>query len=419
MSEETTVKHRLVQSAALAGVAIIAIMTASPGYAATIVSQASANALHVTLAANEAFDSGTVRATNDGSGESKTGETNPPVSVLGNQDLLDIGVLAQEAEAKMSGNKGISAACSGIAGDGGEVVEIGESGCLTPGSPIGASLANLDLTGVVTINPDSVLGPLAQINPLINTILDPLTSAISSGLENGLGALELGGTFGTVQAFCNATPGSATGRANIADTTLGFTFAGQSVNVATLPVNPPPNTHVLTNLSVVVTAILNGVRTDLNESIDGAGAGLNAIVDAVQQNLVDGLIAQIEPDLAPLEENVLDVVLNKQSHDPANSIQVTAIDLQLLPAAAQFIDGPLLGLEIANVSCGPNDRITSDNPNPPGNPNNPNLPEVPTVVDAGTSGTPAHDASGDWLAGGLLLLAGAATMIGYRRLASR
>jgi hypothetical protein len=41
------------------------------------------------------------------------------------------------------------------------------------------------------------------------------------------------------------------------------------------------------------------------------------------------------------------------------------------------------------------------------------------VVDAGTSGTASHDPSGDWLAGGLLLLAGAATMIGYRRLTNR
>lgn len=406
-------KHRYVQTAALAGAATIAIMTASPGYAATIVSQASANALHATLAGNEAFDSGTVKATNDGTGETKTGVTNPPISVLGNQDLLDIGVLAQEAEAKMSGDKGVSAACSGIAGDGGEVVEIGESGCLTPGSPIGVSLANLDLTGVVVINPASALGPLAELNPVLGPLLGQLTQPISEGLESALGALELGGAFGTVQAFCNATPGSATGRANIADSTLGLTVAGQTVNVLTLPVNPPPNTHLLTDLDVVLTAILDAVRTDLDESLNGAGAPLNALPEALQDQVVDTLIAEIAPQLAPLEENVLDVVLNKQTRMPANSIQVTAIDLQLLPAAAEFIDGPLVGLEIANVSCGPNARVTQDNPD------GPDLPDVPTVVDSGTSGTASHDASGDWLAGGLLLLAGAATMIGYRRLTSR
>jgi len=410
------VKHRFVQFVALAGVAAIAIMTASPGYAATIVSQASANALHATLAGNEAFDSGTVKATNDGTGETRTGETNPPISVLGNQDLLDIGVLAQEAEAKMNGNKGVSAACSGIAGDGGEVVEIGESGCLTPGSPVGVSLANLDLTGIVTINPTSALGPLAELNPTLEAVLGQLTAPISAGLEDALGALELGGTFGTVQAFCNATPGSASGRANIADSTLGLTVAGQTVNLLTLPVNPPPNTHLLTDLDVVLTAILNGVRTDLNESLDGAGAGLNLVIDALQEQIVDAIIAEVAPQLAPLEENVLDVVLNKQTRVPANSIQVTAIDLKVLPAAAEFVDGPLVGLEIANVSCGPNGRVTQDNPD---GPDQPELPDVPTVVDSGTSGTASHDASGDWLAGGLLLLAGAATMIGYRRFSNR
>jgi len=413
------VKHRLVQAAALAGAATITIMTASPGYAATIVSQASANALHATLAGNELFDTGTVAATNDGSGETKTGETNPPVSVLGNQDLLDVGVLAQEAEARLDGNKGVSAACSGIAGDGGEVVEIGESGCLTPGSPIGVSLANLDLTGIVTINPLSALGPLAELNPVLEGVLGQLTAPISQGLEDALGALELGGTFGTVQAFCTASPGSANGRANIADSTLGLTVAGETVNVLTLPVNPPPNTHLLTDLDVVLTAVLDGVRTDLNESLDGAGAGLNLIIDALQQDIVDAIVAEVAPQLAPLEDSVLDVVLNKQTRSPANSIQVTAIDLQVLPAAADFVDGPLVGLEIANVSCGPNGRTTQDNPDGPDGPDGPGLPDVPTVIDSGTNGPASHDASGDWLAGGLLLLAGAATMLGYRRLTSR
>jgi hypothetical protein len=410
------VKQRLIRSAALAGAAALTVMTASPGYAATIVSQSSANALTISLDGNDA-DSGTVTATNDGTGETKTGETNPPIAVLGNQDLLDIGVLAQEAEAKMSGKGGVSAACSGIAGDGGSVVTIGESGCLTPGSPIGVSLANLDLTGVEVTDPASALGPLAELNPVLEPILGQLTAPISAGLESALGPLELGGTFGTVQAFCNATPGSATGRANIADTTLGFTFAEQSVNVATLPVNPPPNTHVLTDLRVVVTAILDAVRTDLDESLNGAGAPLNALPEALQDEVVDTLIAEVAPQLAPLEENVLDVVLNKQTHSPANSIQVTAIDLQLLPAAAKFIDGPLLGLEIANVTCGPNGRVTDN----PGGPIDPGLPDVPTVVDSGTSGaaTAENDAIGDALAAGLLLLAGAATMIGYRRRMSR
>jgi hypothetical protein len=317
----------------------------------------------------------------------------------------------------MSGKGGVSAACSGIAGDGGSVVTIGESGCLTPGSPIGVSLANLDLTGVEVTDPASALGPLAELNPVLEPILGQLTAPISAGLESALGPLELGGTFGTVQAFCNATPGSATGRANIADTTLGFTFAEQSVNVATLPVNPPPNTHVLTDLRVVVTAILDAVRTDLDESLNGAGAPLNALPEALQDEVVDTLIAEVAPQLAPLEENVLDVVLNKQTHSPANSIQVTAIDLQLLPAAAKFIDGPLLGLEIANVTCGPNGRVTDN----PGGPIDPGLPDVPTVVDSGTSGaaTAENDAIGDALAAGLLLLAGAATMIGYRRRMSR
>jgi hypothetical protein len=407
------VKQRLIRSAALAGAAALTVMTASPGYAATIVSQSSANALTISLDGNDA-DSGTVTATNDGTGETKTGETNPPIAVLGNQDLLDIGVLAQEAEAKMSGKGGVSAACSGIAGDGGSVVTIGESGCLTPGSPVGVSIANLDLSGSVLIDPESALGGLAPLNEIMDQIVGPLTAAISGALEP-LGETGLGGTLGTVQAFCNATPGTADGDANIADSKLTLSLGGQTIDLVEFPASPPPNTKVVTDLDVVLRTILDALRVDLNNTLEGSLAPLSATIDPIQDQIVNTIVADIADQLAPLEENILDITLNKQSRPTATSIAVSAIDLRLLPAAAESMDGPLVGLEIANVTCRPKGRVTDN----PGGPTDPGLPDVPTVVDSGVDG--GAPAQYDWsdLAAGLLLLLGAAALIGYRRLPGR
>ena len=132
--------------------ALVAIPVAASS-ADPVVSQAEAEALELGIAGNP-FSTGVVRTTNDGSGEVKTGEVTPPIGVLGNQDVLDIGVLVQDAEAKVQNRNGVSKACSGVAGDGGQVATVGESSCITPGDPVGISIANLDLTGAVLIDPE-------------------------------------------------------------------------------------------------------------------------------------------------------------------------------------------------------------------------------------------------------------------------
>ncbi|HET7194119.1 MAG TPA: hypothetical protein VFI99_03935, partial [Nocardioides sp.] len=131
---------------ALSGVTVLALMTMGPALAADIISQASANALTIAVAGN-GQGSGTVTATHDGKHESVQGETAPPVHLLGGQQLLSAGVLAQEATAAADGDgAGSSAACAGIAGQGGSVAQIGDSSCLRPGQPIGLTFANLDLS---------------------------------------------------------------------------------------------------------------------------------------------------------------------------------------------------------------------------------------------------------------------------------
>lgn len=404
--------QRISRAGTVVGAATLMLLTAGPGSAATPVSQATATALTISVAASPA-DSGTTSATNDGSGEVKTGEANPPVSVLGNQQLLNLGVLAQDATAKVSGRDGVSAACSGVAGDGASVANVGDSNCLTPGRPVGISIANLDLTGAVLIDPESALGGLAGLNVVMDQLVGPLTSTISDALEP-LGETGLGGTLGAVQARCTARPGTASGTANIADTKLALSVGGQSIDLVELPASPPPNTHVVTDLDVVLNTVLDALRTDLNNTLDGALSGLSNVIDPVQDQIVDQLIAQVADQLAPLEENVLDIVLNKQVRPQRGAIEVTALDLQVLPAAAEFIDGSLVAAEIAKVTCGPSRRVgePGEGPGP--------KPDVPTVVDAGVAGDqPAGGDDAALWAAALLLLGAAAGLMGYRRLSRR
>ena len=94
-------KRRVLRYAGILGATTVAALVVAPAFAATTVSQSSARALNLNLAGNNITSGlGTVTATNDGTTESKTGPTDPPIGVLGNQGLLNLGVLVQEASAK-------------------------------------------------------------------------------------------------------------------------------------------------------------------------------------------------------------------------------------------------------------------------------------------------------------------------------
>ena len=320
-------KQHLVKVGALIGAATLVGLSMGPAAAAAPVSQATANGLTLAIAGSP-ISSGTVEATNDGTGEKKTGEVNPPVDVLENQDVLDIGVIAQDATALVENKNGVSRACSGVAGDGAVIGDVGESNCLTPGDPVGVNIANLDLTGSIVINPESPLGPLGVvIQPIWDEIVAPITAAIVDGLEP-LETTGLTGTLGAVQSRCVADPNSASGTANIADSKLALDIAGNSIDIVNFPANPNPNTKVVTDLDEVLDAILDATRVDINTTLDGLLAPLQAVIDPVQEQLVDNLIAQIADELGPLEDNILDGTLNKQTtSEGGKKIEVTALEL--------------------------------------------------------------------------------------------
>jgi hypothetical protein len=421
-------KRRVLRIGAIIGAATVSTLAVAPAFAAATVSQSTARALNLNLGGNNITSGlGTVKATNDGSGESKTGPTNPPISVLKKQGLLNIGALVQEAAAN---DDGTSAACSGVAGNGGtgSLAKVGDSSCITPGSPVDLSLANLDLTGVVTIDPASVLGPLAALNKPLEKILSGVTAPLSQALEDALGEVSVGGSLGAIESQCSAEPGSATGTTHLVNTTgnnndvpITLKVAGKSVVLVSLPVNPAPNQHVVGDLSGVTQAIIDGVNQELTEALDGSLSGLKTLTNALQQKVIKTLADALEPLLQPIEDNVLDITLNKQVKT-ADTIDVTAIDLQVLPALKAQLGFSAIDAQIAEVTCGPNSRVGV---NPPGGDtsgpgDNGNLPDVPTVVDSGLAGKADHTARNVLGAtGALMLLAGTAGLMGYRRMLNK
>ena len=410
------------RAAAAVGAATLSLVAVAPALAAAPVSQAGANAINLSVAGN-ANGSGNATATNDGNTESKSGQETPPLSVLGGQQLIRAGVLAQQATARADGT---SAACAGLAGSGGSVVNIGGSNCLAPGEELNATLGALDLTNLIVV--DDPNSPLAPINGITAEVLAQLTPPITDALDQArsqFGDLGLVAGLGAVEGSCAASLESASGDAILTDAEIRVVLPQQapqqSLVLLDLPVHPDPNTHLTTDLSDVLDMILVALETNLNNAIDGAGAPLNAIPDAIQENIVTAIRDQVEGNLAPLEQNVLDVVLNRQIRPTNDSIKVRALDLSLLPAAQAQLSAPLVSLQIGNAACGPNGRIgvVAGPLAPPTEPA-----AIPTGVSAGYETMPGQyaeqggDDATDLIVVGAfgLLVATGAAFVGFRRL---
>ena len=158
-----------------------------------------------------------------------------------------------------------------------------------------------------------------------------------------------------------------------------------------LPVDPAPNTELFVNLDSVATSVLDGLRTQLTQTLDGQAAPLAAVIDPLQQQIVDGVLAQVGPQLKPLSDNVLKVVLNKQVRT-SDSIEVTALSLEVLPAAAALADAPLATVDVGHVACGPNGRVVeaAAPAAPATKPEKPatKLPRGPAVIASGVAEEP-------------------------------
>jgi hypothetical protein len=404
--------------------ASLALLATGPAFAADPVAHASATALELGIA-GQGTDTGTYTATNDGRTESTTGSNRPGLPVLAGQRLTNLGTLAQDATTGVAGGRGTSAACAGVAGEGATLAQVGDgTRCLTGGQTISLDAAHADFSKLQLLPASVTQGLDTTISGVVAGIVNPVIQPVLAALGNPA----LGIDLGAVQSSCTASASGTRGSANIADARVyvqGPPPIGRIV-LAELPVDPAPNTHVVTDLSAVVEAIQKAVDTQIARALGGStgtlgpllqplGLTLDQLVDAVQENVTDTL----GPQLAPLQENVLDIVLNKQSTPSAGAIEVTALRASVLPAARQFLDADLASLTIGHVVCGPSRAMAPSAPvTTPAveRPAPQTRDAVPTAVKSGADSL--EDGPTPLMLGGLggLVLAGTGLAIwGFRR----
>ncbi|MGH3351886.1 MAG: hypothetical protein ACRDPS_14555 [Nocardioides sp.] len=385
----------IARGAAVAAAAAMVALSAAPATAATV-SQASATALSLELAGTGARDTGTYAVTNDGSTESSEGVNEPLITALGGQDAIQAGTLAQDAVANGDAS---SAACAGLAGDGATLVAVGSGNCLSGGENLSLDAASLDFSDLEVIQSDLFQGMDQQlIGALSDAGIDQsaLTGPLSAGLRDALTALGNPGLhldLGAVQSSCTADKDSAAGDSTLANTSAYVTIPTVGdVKLVQLPVDPDVNQKVVTDLSGVVEAVQKAINAQFDEALadvsgkltDGAldaalrplGLGANQVLDQLQANA----LAPISQQLAPLEDNVLDITLNQQTTAPGE-ITVTALNAKVLPAAEQFVGASLADISIGTSHCGPNSPVAKANPHVPQAKAPPA--DVPTVVTAG------------------------------------
>ena len=190
-------------------------------------------------------------------------------------------------------------------------------------------------------------------------MLDPVVAALQDGLESGLRQLGDPGLFvglGAVQSRCTAAPGSVDGSASLVDVAAYAQVGGRRVDLLRLPVHPAPNTRITTDLGDVAVAVQDALRSQLSTALDGSLGPLGGAVDRAA--VLDNVLADLGSQLGPLDADVLGGTLNKQVRRSAGSIEVTALDLDVLPAAAAVGPQPL-SLRLGRSTCGPNDRVVA------------------------------------------------------------
>jgi len=408
-------------TAGLAASALV-VLSAGPGAAATVVAQATATALEVSLA-GQAQGSGTYAVNNDGTGETSSG-TNEPAGTIPFPGA-SVGTLAQDAKTQIVRRNGRSAACSGLAGDGATLVAVGSGACLTPGNQLELSSGTLDLEALLDgglPTPGTPIPGLPTLPTIPGVPAADVAAQVQAAIEAAFAALgdpSLTLDLGAIQSACIASaPSNAQGDSLLTDVSLDARFAGQDFTLIDFPTSTPPNTAIPTQADVLVTAINNAIRTQLTTGLQGALAGATGLNDLITQ-INDAVIAQVAPQLQPLQDNLLSGTINKQETSPG-AIEVTALDLQVLPAAQQFAGFSLASAAIGNVTCGPSGRVAPPATTPP---SDTPAPAVPTFVPAGEAGTAAARTDDNGMdgaiamgaLGALALVSGGVGVAAYRR----
>jgi hypothetical protein len=404
--------------AAVIGAVTLGGIAAAPAVAATD-NQSGANAVFVSIAGN-GQGTGNVTATYSNGKETTTGNSKPAFPDPTGQKFITGGVLAQEATAK----PGFSAACAGLAGDGGSVLNIGDSRCLEPGDLLTGSFGSFDPSQYVKAGQGQLTQALEQVPGLgaaLGGVLGSsnpqeaqILAAINTALTQAKSAAGNGGlviNLDSVDGRCTAGNGGPTGDADLTNAKVQFITPAKTFTLLDFKPHPAPNTHLFTNLQQVADAIVNSFKSSLTEALDG-NSQLSDALGTLQTKVIDAATSQLQANLGPLEKNLLDITLNQQVHPTADSIKVRALNVDVLSAAkAQLNGNPLVNLQIGNAACAPVARVAVSAPTAQAA-----APKaLPTSVSAGLATAPGDDShSGIALAALAMMLTGGTALVVIR-----
>jgi hypothetical protein len=336
-------------------------VTAAPATAAEKPqAKASSVALTVNVSDKVKVDTGRYTATYNGKKTVNSGTNKPALPLLaGEQQLLSVGVFAQDAAAALQNGTVYSGACSALAGKGATLVAIGDgSSCVKPGEAVTVNLAELDLQklGATTdylLNDESkdVHVKLGPVNDLVQTVV--------SGVLTKVGGLSVGVDLDAAESTCMAQGSTFKGKTQLKNAAVTVNVPGKGdIKVADLPANPKKNTTVVPDLSPVTDAVLGRVDTLLQSGLKTRD-GLAGLDVSIRVDLIEHIKEQLAVLLKGLETDLVKLTLNKQDKT-AKSLEVSALDINVLDAVKKVGAPTAAKVAIGTSTCGTNGLTASE-----------------------------------------------------------
>lgn len=272
-------------------------------------------------------------------------------------DTNDIDAFDQIATAGVEGQDGVSSAEASV-------------------SPIFIEdFTAIDLTDLVedvsVSNTETILDPLlgglgTAVALLLETlgldaVVDPVDDAVQDALAEVEGNLPISLRIGIVESQCTAEPGSAQGSSVVGDIDLLIELGPDGPPIV-IPIvaETSENANLLVNApNELLDGVFDGLRASLEESLDGALSGVNALLTPLEESLVDPLFDALEPTLLQNLSDALEPLVsgevNRQTRTGGDQIEVAGLDLTLLSAVDETNN-----LILARSECGPNNVVAAD-----------------------------------------------------------
>ncbi|MFJ9392337.1 hypothetical protein ACIRON_26190 [Nocardioides sp. NPDC101246] len=353
----------LVAATAMIGLSV----TAAPATAAAEKPQAKASSVALTVNVSDKVkvDTGRYTATYNGKKTVNSGTNKPALPLLaGDQQLLSVGVFAQDAAAALQNDNVYSGACSALAGKGATLVAIGDgSSCVKPGEAVTVNLAELNLQklGATTDyllkdESKSVHVKLGPVNDLVQTIV--------SGVLSKVGGLSVGVDLDAAESTCMAQGSDFKGKTQLKNAAVTVNVPGKGdIKVADLPTNPKKNTTVVPDLSPVTDAVLGRVDTLLQSGLKSKIAP--GVLDvSIRVDLIEHIKEQLAVLLKGIETDLVKLTMNKQTLNKqagtAKSLEVSALDIKVLDAVKKIGAPTAANVAIGTSTCGTNGLTSSE-----------------------------------------------------------